>query len=462
MLPEEIKIKIERRFGKHILYPKDCDALSESIQKAVNERISPSTLKRIFGIDKDFRNPRQFTLDVLAAYVGSKDWNILTEDIEKQNTSADQPVIKPASQPKNTYGLANDEKRSGFMLIRKKSNYIYLLIILLIFGSSALMFFYVVDAKTTQKPDAITVENTTAPYKPGYYVLIGADKRKVYVYEKPDDKTQASAYFSIQIRVYIEKIQDRFGYLTYINSRGTKSEGWVDMRYLRYKLYHPDNKVFLSNGLIAFYPFNGNANDDSGNGYNASVYGATLTADRFGNANSAYSFDGISNYISAGNINLIKTATISVWVYPVKPNGTDPVGLNDIYSASIIDKNKDASNDSGYGLYYCNKLNIGLYAQVGWTADATRNCIYPTPTKNLVLNQWNHCLFTYNNGTGQLFLNGKLIYAKSGLNPIAQNNDVLLFGKAPWGGNIFQGKLDDIRIYNRVLNQLEITYLASN
>jgi hypothetical protein len=48
----------------------------------------------------------------------------------------------------------------------------------------------------------------------------------------------------------------------------------------------------LSDGLIAYYPFNGNANDESGNGHHGTVYGATLTQDRCGNADSAYSFDG--------------------------------------------------------------------------------------------------------------------------------------------------------------------------
>ena len=47
----------------------------------------------------------------------------------------------------------------------------------------------------------------------------------------------------------------------------------------------------LNDGLVAYYPFNGNANDESGNGYNGTVYGATLTYDRFGNPNSAYSFN---------------------------------------------------------------------------------------------------------------------------------------------------------------------------
>ena len=53
-----------------------------------------------------------------------------------------------------------------------------------------------------------------------------------------------------------------------------------------------------SNGLVGYWPFNGNANDQSGNGNNGVVNGVSLTTDRFGNTNSAYSFDGNSNYIT--------------------------------------------------------------------------------------------------------------------------------------------------------------------
>ena len=71
-----------------------------------------------------------------------------------------------------------------------------------------------------------------------------------------------------------------------------------------------------TNGLVAYYPFDGNANDDSGNGNNGTVNGATLTTDRFGNANSAYSFDGQS-YIRVPHTNMLNFGTgdysLSVW-----------------------------------------------------------------------------------------------------------------------------------------------------
>src|SRR5208282_3677527 len=54
---------------------------------------------------------------------------------------------------------------------------------------------------------------------------------------------------------------------------------------------------FLTNGLVVYYPFNGNAKDASGNGNDGTVDGAVLTADRFGHANSAYSFNGTNSDI---------------------------------------------------------------------------------------------------------------------------------------------------------------------
>src|ERR1700733_10715107 len=73
--------------------------------------------------------------------------------------------------------------------------------------------------------------------------------------------------------------------------------------------------------LVAWYPFNGNANDESGNGNNGTNYGATLTTDRFGDSNKAYYFNGTSSYISGllSSIKLKNTGiTISLWLKSIK------------------------------------------------------------------------------------------------------------------------------------------------
>jgi len=75
-------------------------------------------------------------------------------------------------------------------------------------------------------------------------------------------------------------------------------------------------KNAIIGGLVAWYPFNGNANDESGKGNNGTVYGATLTTDRFGNSNAAYTFDG-SSYIEVpddNTLDFVKTFTIAAWV----------------------------------------------------------------------------------------------------------------------------------------------------
>ena len=70
---------IERRFGKEVRYPSDCDALSQSIYDATGERIGVTTLKRLFGFVEYRHVPRAATLDVLAKYLGYEDFSQLKE-----------------------------------------------------------------------------------------------------------------------------------------------------------------------------------------------------------------------------------------------------------------------------------------------------------------------------------------------------------------------------------------------
>jgi hypothetical protein len=75
-----------------------------------------------------------------------------------------------------------------------------------------------------------------------------------------------------------------------------------------------DLPASLQNGLVGYWPFCGNANDASGNNNNGTVNGATLTSDRFGNANSAYSFNGFSDFLLINqNFSTVGGITISCW-----------------------------------------------------------------------------------------------------------------------------------------------------
>ena len=85
-----------------------------------------------------------------------------------------------------------------------------------------------------------------------------------------------------------------------------------------YESTPPDNS-FITNGLVAYYPFNGNANDESGNGNHGKVNGAILVNDRNGNPGKAYSFDGINQSIEVEDSDSLdikqgQSLTISIWV----------------------------------------------------------------------------------------------------------------------------------------------------
>src|SRR5208283_3790029 len=78
-------------------------------------------------------------------------------------------------------------------------------------------------------------------------------------------------------------------------------------------------QVFLTNGLVAYYPFNGNANDASGNGNDGQGTNVTLATDRFGNVGNAYQFNGSNSVIEVASLASLNLAevTVSAWVEPL-------------------------------------------------------------------------------------------------------------------------------------------------
>ena len=82
-----------------------------------------------------------------------------------------------------------------------------------------------------------------------------------------------------------------------------------------------------SDGLVGWWPFNGNANDESGNGNNGTVNGATLTSDINNISNQAYSFDGVNDFISIGNLTVINGNNSRSFVAWVKINPAQNGGV---------------------------------------------------------------------------------------------------------------------------------------
>lgn len=199
-----------------------------------------------------------------------------------------------------------------------------------------------------------------------------------------------------------------------------------------------------SNGLVGWWPFNGNANDESGNGNHGTVSGATLTTDRFGSIDKAYSFDGINDYINGfiNNSNL-NDCTYSVWV-----NTPNTVGGTFIHLGT--DNGSPFCNGISFGNFSAPNTNlVGHYSCVGFF----NSDVSFTP------DHWDLCTLVKQNNILKFFVNGNLSsqIATSGFNNPDNN---FWFGSTSVNYvALFYGSLDDIGIWNRALTEQEILAL---
>ncbi len=95
MITTTIRNKIEARYGRPLRYSKDCDGLASSINKSCNERVSVTTIKRLFGFAKSVEQPRLYTLDIISAYLGYKDYSSMLAHIEKGENVSTSTITNP-------------------------------------------------------------------------------------------------------------------------------------------------------------------------------------------------------------------------------------------------------------------------------------------------------------------------------------------------------------------------------
>jgi hypothetical protein len=207
----------------------------------------------------------------------------------------------------------------------------------------------------------------------------------------------------------------------------------------------------LINGLLAYYPFCGNANDVSGNNNNGTVSGAVLVPDRFGNANSAYSFDGTTSYISGvvPDFPLQNTPrTISQWFYTTSAPSAN-------FSETIFSWGDNLqSEDEVFGSILWN-TNVTPLSIGSWVGDHTggNDAVIPY---NYSLNTWYHLVVVYNNSTDSIYINGTYLGSKTTTGLITAA-DLFIIGRAIEKNSYFKGTIDDIGVWNRALNSTEIS-----
>jgi hypothetical protein len=223
-----------------------------------------------------------------------------------------------------------------------------------------------------------------------------------------------------------------------------------------------------TNGLVGWWPFNSNANDESGNGNNGTVNGATLTSDRFGNGNSAYEFDGIDDLIEYSQQFDFLNKTINLWFK------ADGFLVNACYmcdTSQIILTNDNSTMSFGaYGIGLKSTFNPNKIIMGKGLSNYLDNLYY---------SQWYMVSISSDNDSSKFYINGQLLSVTSNSNYRSTASFLptkLLLGGRYTGTSSqqsagtagtnrhYNGTIDDFGIWNRMLTQQEITdlYNASN
>jgi hypothetical protein len=209
----------------------------------------------------------------------------------------------------------------------------------------------------------------------------------------------------------------------------------------------PADLSFLNEGLIAYYPFNGNSSDNTQNGNHGVVNGPTLTTDRFDNLNSAYSFDGIDDYIRVPYSPVFRLDfpyTIMAWIYPISITD-DPNSYNVILCQSEI---------------WDEIYSLGISPGTIWSGHRGQGNI----NFKIPLNKWalittsfskNMLIYAYNDN---ILYNGPTDNLGAIINGIS-SHDVFIGKDENNFNHVFSGKIDEIRFYNRAVSADEIKYI---
>ena len=204
------------------------------------------------------------------------------------------------------------------------------------------------------------------------------------------------------------------------------------------------------NDLVLFLPFSGNANDESGNNNNGTVSGASLTQDRFGINNKAYSFNGTDSYITiADNPNLFSDELTISWWYKM----TEILGGERAVIGWVDGGHRYQQFFNGGQLSYLNGYNV---SQLG---------MYFNPIYGLNdLNVWKNVVVTYqktgaSTSTTSIYVDGELKQTDNHTLAMDYLPGIDLFIGKNHNGNFFKGYLDELRIFNRNLNAAEILAL---
>jgi len=208
----------------------------------------------------------------------------------------------------------------------------------------------------------------------------------------------------------------------------------------------PEEPIFIKD-LVAYYPFNGNARDASGNGNHGEVCGPKLTDDRFGRYRSAYYFDGRDDFITvpyAPSLNPTDAITVSAWV---KATTWGPASIS-----NCILNSEQNSPDKGWGLRGGMTTATFFVSSQGWRISTTGGGVVSA-------DKWHHLVGVCDGSTVCVYVDGKQKSICGCGGALTPADCEMRIGTQVNGLSFFQGSIDDVRIYGRALSQKEIITL---
>jgi hypothetical protein len=216
-----------------------------------------------------------------------------------------------------------------------------------------------------------------------------------------------------------------------------------------------------TSGLVAYYPFTGNANDATSNANNGVVNGVTLTADKNGNPNSAYLFNGTSNNIGLSQPFLggVQVNSFSFFTR-FKTIGSPPntsTGCYNLWGKSFF------WGEINFGIAPDNTIYI-----IWFNSNGGNTATHIQTNSSIIPNSWNDLVINFNNSQVDIYLNGVLqvvtnFYGTNSLANFAQDVNSSKIGSRIISGQtvgFFNGIIDDLGVWNRVLTQNEINNLS--
>lgn len=217
-----------------------------------------------------------------------------------------------------------------------------------------------------------------------------------------------------------------------------------------------------TSGLVAHWPFSGNANDISGNGHHGNINTATFTSGASGLSNTALLFNNVNScvgipYSSSFNMSALSMCavfkTTAFYGGPCQGNFILSRGTQGFNGSLILDYFDNAYNS-------CSVSDTNYYVFAGQVGPTVLSATTMQNATRVHTNYWYCFVLTFDGTTGKLYVNGTLINSFTGWSAMGTSTDSICIGKYPWGGSSypynFIGAIDDIAIYNRALTATEV------